>query len=484
MKSKDDNNRKSKTNLSIYDGISPFVAKTANYHWYSGEGKKETKYYYSRGNNPNYEALEEKLVEIHNGKKAVVFASGMAAISAVLFSFCPKRSTIFLQSETYGETQACICQFSRITDCEIVKLDLRKLDYVKNAIEKADNVSMLFCESASNPSGQVPDLKKLINLVKSKFPDCLIVVDNTFITPYNFKPLDYGADVVIESITKYLNGRGDLIMGAAIIKMETSAKSGIVRKRLKSWRSLHGGVPTPENCVSVIKSLETFPLRMERINNTARIIAEFLEKLKCVTRVLYVGIESHPSYETGKQQFKGGSGIIYFHLPVNENIANEIHRFPFKTIIAATSYGEAHTLLRVPAEGYSNQYELEPDIHTAIPGHWFRLAIGLEDQNVIIADLLSVLRDYFLTSIGKVSHYYSDLEVVECKYNSLSECPDLTKWDIVFYKNKNSIFEHFEIVDIPRIKEKEGIIIYSFKTNKIINKNRELFFLQYSQQAL
>jgi|GEM_PF-732285 len=435
----------------LYYGISPAISLTSNFHREQAEESSiENRFIYTRAHNPSFSLLEKQLAKLHEGTHATVFSSGMAAISAVICSLSQQGATILCGNEMYYEVDRCLETLTKLAGLKIIKTDLWNTEKTLSVAEKIEDLCILYLESANNPSSRMADLPVLSKELKRRYPNVAIVVDNTWLTPIVYKPLNHGADLVVESVTKYISGRGDVLLGAVISKSkEYQHKSHI-------WRSLHGAIPSPFNCWLVSKALETLSLRMEKVCHSAKIIASALERVPCVTRVLYLGLPSHPTYKRAKKLLgEGRCGVIYFHLPLDKESAKSlISQVP--PILNATSYGSAHALLNIPKPGSSTQYD--DSCETGIKGHWFRLAIGLQPPEEIIRALLIGFARYLSVPLGTVQIVYPKLKVVSIQLDKNNTAPFPAQGDLLIVAKEGVAGQtgFYEVSGEARIIEKHN----------------------------
>ena len=258
---------------------------------------------YGRYGHPTQFAAEGKLAALEGAEDALLFSSGMSAITTTLFAVLRTGEHIIITDDAYKRTldfcKICLDRFN--IECTVVKM----CDY--DAIEKAirPNTRVFFSESPTNPYLNVMDLERLMNIFKGK--DILVISDSTFATPFNQKPLDYGVHLVIHSATKYLGGHNDLLAGVVLGSKELTDP---IREYLK----ITGGVIDPNTSYLLIRGLKTFELRMKRHNESGQRLAEFLESNPKIKRVYYPGLASHPHYDVAKKQMNGFGGVVTFEL--------------------------------------------------------------------------------------------------------------------------------------------------------------------------
>lgn len=430
-----------------YTGTSPAIALTTNF-----QQQEHSPYIYSRLHNPNFTLLEKQLAHLHGGKEATVFASGMAAISATLFSLIHPNQTILCSDEIYYEVNFCLKNLSHLMGMKIIKVDVCNTEATLTTAQAIKDLCLIYLESSTNPSSRMVDLPVLSTRLRQLKIHVPIVIDNTWLSPALYQPLRHGASVVIESATKYISGRGDVLLGAAI------TNDNKIKNKITSWRSVHGAVPSPFNCWMVSKALETLPLRMERICHSAQIIATMLQQVPCITRVLHPSLPNHPTHKLAKQLLgEYTSGVVCFHLPLNKAAAKKFTT-QIEPVLNATSYGEAHTLINSPTPGSSALFATERDTKVLdVEGHWFRLAVGLAPPEEILRSVLLGLAQHFATPLGTVKTIYRKIEVVEISINSKSSISSLQRGDLLVTNletSNNRKQEFYAVQDTARFFSK------------------------------
>ena len=333
------------------------------------------RYEYGRYGNPTQVAAERKLAEIEEAEDAVLFSSGMSAITTSLFALLKSGDHIIITDDAYKRTldfcQTCLDRYN--IECTVVKM----CDYC--AIEKAikHNTQIFFSESPTNPYLNIMDLKKLMNIFKGK--GILVISDSTFATPYNQKPLEYGVNLIIHSGTKYLGGHNDLLSGVVLGKKELTTT---IREYLK----ITGGVIDPNSAYLLIRGLKTFEIRMKRINENGQIVAEYLENHPKVKKVYYPGLPSHPHHDVAKEQMKGFGGVVSFEVEDNiEYVLNFLRKLDIINI--GPSLGGVESLITHPATISYYNCTKEERLALGIKDGLIRLAVGVENAEDIIKDL-------------------------------------------------------------------------------------------------
>jgi methionine-gamma-lyase len=346
-------------------------------HRFAGE---EAGYIYTRLGNPNTTKIGEKLAALEHAEAGMAMASGMGAVTTVMWTVLHAGDHLLADDALYG------CTFSFFTHgltrygVEVTLVDFEDLDAVRAAIRP--NTKAFYFETPTNPNLKLIDIAAISKIAHENCPDAKVIVDNTFATPYLQRPLDLGADVVIHSATKYLNGHGDVIAG-----MAAGTKEFIDECNLFGLKDMTGAVLGPFEAFLIDRGLKTLDIRVKKHCENAMRVATFLEGHPMVKRVIYPGLESHPRHELAKKQMHGGfGGIITFELnATREQSAEFVNSLKLCTI--AVSLGDAETLIEHPATMTHSTYTPKALEQAGIGESMLRLSVGLEDAEDIIADL-------------------------------------------------------------------------------------------------
>lgn len=333
-----------------------------------------TGFLYSRLQNPTRLELERTMAMLEGGVEAFAFSSGQAANTAVLGLLNP-GDHIILCDDIYGGTFRIVGDVFGKYGIEHTYVEMSNLEAIKAAI--TNKTKMIFFETPTNPMMKVADIRKVADIAHSI--GALCVVDNTFMTPYFQRPLELGADIVTHSATKYIGGHNDTLSGIVVVKAEDIATK--IRTHIKSY----GSQLAPMDCWLLIRGLKTLALRMEKHNENAKIVAEWLRKQPKVTKVYYVGFEDHPGYEVNKSQASGFGGMLSFSVDSFETVKKILKNVDL--IMFAESLGGTETLITYPT---TQTHEDTPkDIKEAlgITDCFLRMSVGLEHPDDIIADL-------------------------------------------------------------------------------------------------
>lgn len=345
-------------------------------------GEPMGKWCYSRLNNPTKLALERLLAQIEGGKNCLVFSSGLAAVTAAVELIKPGEEIISI-NDLYGGTQNNFRDIMiKQHGVKITFFDFKDLSKFKELLNP--QVKMIYLESPTNPNLTVVDVAEVVKITKEFNKDILIAVDNTFLSPYNFKPLEHGVDICVESCTKYINGHSDVIMGAVI------TKSDELYEKLHNYQIFAGTIPSAFDCFLCIRGLKTLSLRVERINYNGLKVAEFLSKHKNVEKVMYPGLETDPFHAIAKKYYKGCGGIVTFILKGGIEKSKEFLK-KVKVFHCAVSLGSVESLAEHPATMTHQCIPAEVRKQLGIDDGLIRLAVGIEHIDDILADLTQAL---------------------------------------------------------------------------------------------
>ncbi|HEY3380801.1 MAG TPA: aminotransferase class I/II-fold pyridoxal phosphate-dependent enzyme [Vicinamibacterales bacterium] len=331
---------------------------------------------YTRIGNPTIRALEQNVAELENGVDGIATASGMGAVTVVYMALLSQGAHLVSTGSVYGPSRGLIeKQFSRF-GVQSTYVDTSNLENVRAALRP--NSKLVYLESPSNPAMLVTDIQAVSALAHQH--GCLVAVDNTFASPYLQKPLDLGADIVLHSVTKFINGHADVVGGIIV------AKDQAVYKQLRAMMVILGCNMDPHQAYLVSRGLKTLSLRVDRAQENAMKIARWLEAHPKVEWVRYVGLESHPQHELVKRQMKGFGSMISFELKggyeAGRNLMDSVH-----LATLAVSLGGVETLIEHPASmthaGMSQADRLEGGITDGL----VRYSVGIEDVADLIADL-------------------------------------------------------------------------------------------------
>ncbi len=332
-------------------------------------------YEYSRTHNPTRTALEQNLASLENGTRAFAFGSGMAAITTLGLCFLRSGDHLIASNDMYGGTFRVFNRVLAEMGVTFTYADTSDVAAVEAAIRPETRV--LYIETPTNPMMKLSDLRALADLAKRR--GVKTVVDNTFMTPFFQRPLDLGADVVMHSTTKYLNGHSDMVGGAVIVK------DPAIAERMGFLQNAVGAVPGPFDCWLVLRGTKTLALRMAQHDANARRVAEWLTHQPMVTRVLYPGLASHPQHDLAKKQQSGFGGMISFEVASLDAAKTVMKSFRLWTL--AESLGGVESLVCHPVTMTHASVPQEERARTGLSDALIRLSVGVEDADDLIADL-------------------------------------------------------------------------------------------------
>ena len=339
-------------------------------------------YDYSRSINPTREAFEECIASLENGIKGFGFSSGVAAISACVELLEP-GDHIIAMDDLYGGSVRLFNEIKSISQgIKISYVDMSNIENIEKEI--SDNTKMLFIETPTNPLLKVSDLQKISELAKNK--KILTVCDNTFASPFNQKPLNFGIDIVIHSATKYLGGHSDLIAGAMVIGKDDLN----LIARMENIHNSLGPISGAFDSYLLLRSLKTLVVRMQRHNENAMKLAQHFEGHNKISKVIYPGLASHPQHSLAKSQMEGFSGIV--SLELNGNLSNAKELLEKTSIFTlAESLGGVESLIEHPGLMTHASLPKERREKLGISDTLIRLSVGLENIDDLIDDIESSL---------------------------------------------------------------------------------------------
>lgn len=335
-------------------------------------------YEYSRTGNPTREALEKLISDLEAGYRGFAFASGMAAITAVLSLF-KSGDRIIISNNVYGGTFRVLDKVFNNFGIEYKIVDTSNLEEIEKAID--ESVKAVYIESPTNPLMDITDIEAAAKIAKQK--KILTIVDNTFMTPYLQRPLSLGADIVLHSATKYLGGHSDLVAGVVVVNNKELAN------RLHFIQNSTGGVLGPFDSFLLIKGIKTLAVRMDRHNDNAKVIAEFLRSREEIEKVYYPGFEDHPGHAIQTKQAKGYGGVISFVL--NKDYDYKKFFESLKLITFGESLGGVESLVCHPASMTHAAIPYEIRQKVGIVDNLIRLSVGIESAEDLIEDLTKAL---------------------------------------------------------------------------------------------
>lgn len=341
---------------------------------------KNKGYEYSRVSNPTRTALEKNIAALEGGREGMAFGSGTAAIDAIMHLLTPGDHVV-LSRNVYGGTYRIAHMVWEEFGLQFDFVDTTRLDEVEKAVKK--NTKMLFIETPTNPTMEITDLAAAAAVAKNH--GLISVVDNTFATPYLQQPLRFGYDIVVHSLTKYLNGHSDMLGGLIVTDKAQFAQ------KLRFLQKSVGGVLAPFDAWLCLRGTKTLPVRMKRHGESAMRIAEWLGSQKRVQKVYYPGLKDHPQHELASKQMSGFGGMISFELGSLEVAGEFLKRV--RLCALAESLGGVETIITHPAT--MTHAAIPPERRKAIgvTDGLVRISVGLEDVEDIIADLDAALNN-------------------------------------------------------------------------------------------
>lgn len=345
---------------------------------YKQENIGNEKYEYSRTGNPTREALETVIAELEGGVGGFAFASGMAAITAVMNLFSA-GDHVLMTDDVYGGTFRLMSHVLNRQQVSSTFVDTSDLDAVRHAIRP--ETKAIYVETPTNPLLKITDLRAISRIAKEH--GLLFIVDNTFCTPYWQNPIQLGADIVVHSATKYIGGHSDVVAGLVVVNDKKLGES------LHFIQNSTGGILGPQDSWLLIRGLKTLGVRMEEMENHARKIASFLSNHPNVKKVYYPGLDSHPGRKIHQSQAEGFGGMISFTVENEEKALDVLKKTRYFTL--AESLGAVESLISLPARMTHASIPRERRLELGIEDGLIRLSIGLEDVEDLLEDLSNAL---------------------------------------------------------------------------------------------
>ena len=357
-----------------YGAVMPPIYQTSTYAQTTPGGHKG--YEYSRSGNPTRTALERSLASIENGKHGLAFASGLAAIDAVIKLFNPGDEVVST-NDLYGGSYRLFRQVFEKYGIKFHFIGMQDNTVIEEHIN--ENTKLLWIETPTNPMMNVIDIKAAASLAKKH--KLLLAVDNTFATPYLQRPLDLGADIVMHSATKYLGGHSDVVVGALVVNDDSLAE------KLFFLQNASGGVCGPMDSFLVLRGIKTLHVRMQRHCENCRAIAEYLKNHSRIGKVYWPGFEDHPNYEVAKDQMDDFGGMLSF-IPKEGGYEEAVRIVEnLRVFTLAESLGGVESLAGHPASMTHASIPKEEREKSGVVDSLIRLSVGIEDAEDLIADL-------------------------------------------------------------------------------------------------
>jgi cystathionine gamma-lyase/cystathionine beta-lyase/cystathionine gamma-lyase/homocysteine desulfhydrase len=348
------------------------IFQTSTFVWEELGKRKE--YEYARTANPTRTALEKNLAALERGRFGFAFASGMAAINAVM-TLLKAGDHVVAGRSLYGGTHRLFERVLKDFGLTFTYADTSRIEEIEEAFKPSTR--LLYIETPSNPLMEITDIAAAAQLARRH--QALLAVDNTFISPYFQQPLELGADIVLHSTTKYLNGHSDSVGGAAILNDPATAK------RLKFLQNAAGAILGPFDCWLVLRGVKTLAVRMERHNQNGLAVAQFLASHPKVQRVFYPGLPSHPQHDLAKAQMRGSGGMLAFETGSLEHAKTILNSVRLCSL--AESLGGVETLISHPATMTHAGVPPEVRRRSGITDGLVRISVGIEDVEDLLADL-------------------------------------------------------------------------------------------------
>lgn len=338
-------------------------------------------YGYSRGNNPTRKALEDCLAALENGNYGLAFSSGMAATETVIRLLSPGDEVI-TGNDLYGGSFRL---FTKVYEKFGVKFHFVDPTDTKNVEEKInDKTKLIWLETPTNPTLQVTDIAEVAKL--AKLNKILLAVDNTFASPYLQNPLDLGADIVMHSVTKYLGGHSDVVMGGLVVKEKE------LYDQLFFYYNACGGTPGPQDCFLVLRGIKTLHLRMKAHCENAALVAKYLKNHPAIEKVYWPGFEDHRGHEVAKKQMCDFGGMVSIVLKGADLQKTFEIASRFKVFTLAESLGGVESLINHPATMTHASIPKEVRETVGVVDNLLRISVGIEDIDDLIADLEQALK--------------------------------------------------------------------------------------------
>lgn len=382
----------------IYQNAAYFYENTETYIQALHEGSI-VRGRYGRYHNPNWEEVEGILAQLDEAEDCLIFPSGMSAIYSTLMALAKSQSCFATTSYLYKNTRRIFENLENLGFRTLVFDNVDLSQFMRTLEQTRQDLDILFLELPSNPHLYLADIEIIKRLLK---PDTLLVVDSTLASPYNFQPHLWGADLVIHSCTKYLNGHADVMLGSVAGKKESIDK-------IRNFRNITGVIPSAQDVFIFGQHLKTFKLRMESLNASGQKLTEFLNSHPLVSKVYYLGLDSHPHRELAQKYFTNGyGGVVTFELKLSKTETSEFID-SLKIPYIASNFGSAETYIEHLAP-FTYYYLSDPDRQALkITDSLIRLSIGFNDPiESLIEDLNYGLAKYITThnTLGQVCEPY------------------------------------------------------------------------------
>lgn len=347
--------------------------------WFDVALGKKKGHIYSRNTNPTVRPLEEKIRIMDGGEEATSFSTGMAAISNTLFTLLKPGDRVVAIKDTYGGSNKIFIEFLPRLNVDVCLCDTSDFDTIEQEVKKGCKV--LYLESPTNPTLKIVDIERLAKAAHAH--GAIVVVDNTFATPINQRPLSLGADLIVYSATKYLNGHSDVMGGLVVGKKE-------LVDQIFHYREITGATLHPQSAYMILRGMKTLELRIQRHNENGMKIATYLSQHPKVEKVFYPGLETHPNHEIAKKQMRGFGGMMSFSLKGGfDKVVTVLESLKFAH--KAASLGSVGTLVGPPRTTSHVELTEKERADAGIPESLIRYSAGIENVDDLIADLEQAL---------------------------------------------------------------------------------------------
>lgn len=366
---------------------STFTFPTAQ-HGEKSFGGESDDYIYSRLGNPTVHLLENRMAALEEGEAALAFGSGMAAVSTTLFTLINAGDHIVCSKGIYGCTFGLLEMLEQKFRVQHDFCDMNTEEELMDVIQ--ENTKVIFIETPINPTMKVIDIEMIVSVAKKK--GIIVVVDNTFCSPYLQKPLTLGCDIVLHSATKYIGGHGDVIAGIVVCKSKELAE------RMAPVRKDTGGIMSPFDAWLLLRGLKTLAVRMDRHCDNAEKIVEFLQTQSIVQNVYYPGDQNNPDFWIASKLMRKGGGVIAFTLNCSKEETQEIVN-NLKMVKIAVSLGDTETLIQHPATMTHAVVPKNLQLKMGITDNMLRMSVGLEAWEDIVNDLQQAFAKSTITKI-------------------------------------------------------------------------------------
>jgi len=333
-------------------------------------------YEYSRSANPTRDALEKKLAALEDAKYGLAFASGLAAETTLMMALLEKGDQIIAADDLYGGTRRLMEKVMRKFGVETIFVDATDPENIRKAIN--DQVKLVWLETPTNPLLKLCDIPAISDITREA--NLVMVVDNTFMSPYFQQPLNLGADIVLHSTTKYIGGHSDVVGGAIMLSDEG------LHEKIRFCQNAMGAIPGPFDSYLNARGLKTLALRMEQHQQNSLAVAMFLQEHPQVDKVIYPGLESHPQHELAKRQMSGYGAIISFEIKGGLKAATKFLE-ACRTFALAESLGGVESLIEHPALMTHASVPAQVREEIGISDSLIRLSVGVEDEDALLDDI-------------------------------------------------------------------------------------------------